>query len=387
MQASYDQYMPYLFSRAGAAGVPLAGTFELTCRCNFDCRMCYIHRSQFDASARAAERDAAWWLALARSARDAGMLTLLLTGGEPLLRPDFPEIYTACRNLGLLVSVNTNGTLLTPELVQLLAHTPPQRINLTLYGASRETYAALCGRPKAYDRVLWAIDALQAAGVPLKLNFTETPYNQADAPAVYAFARARGLRVDAVTYCFPPVRARENGACTSARFSPEVSAREQVRYDRFRFGEEGFRARARALLDGQTPPPADACQELPTEKIRCRAGLSTFWVTWDGQLRLRHDVHAERTGRGRFHGCVVGDPRRARADPAAGQMHSLSGPGGVRPLPGGGLCRTRGFHRRAGVSLRAHGGISGYLPKSPCRSGCRIGQFREKWNHFLTCLS
>lgn len=318
MQASYDQYMPYLFSRAGAAGVPLAGTFELTCRCNFDCRMCYIHRSQFDASARAAERDAAWWLALARSARDAGMLTLLLTGGEPLLRPDFPEIYTACRNLGLLVSVNTNGMLLTPELVQLLAQTPPQRINLTLYGASRETYAALCGRPEAYDRVLWTIDALQAAGVPLKLNFTETPYNQADAPAVYAFARARGLRVDAVTYCFPPVRARENGACTSARFSPEVSAREQVRYDRFRFGEEGF---------------------------------------------------------------------RARADPAAGQMHSLSGPGGVRPLPGGGLCRTRGFHRRAGVSLRAHGGISGYLPKSPCRSGCRIGQFREKRNHFLTCLS
>ena len=121
--------------------------------------------------------------------------------------------------------------------------------------------------------------------MPLKLNFTETPYNQADAPAVYAFARARGLRVDAVTYCFPPVRARENGACTSARFSPEVSAREQVRYDRFRFGEEGFRARARALLDGQTPPPADACQELPTEKIGCRAGLSTFWVTWDGQLR------------------------------------------------------------------------------------------------------
>ena len=237
MQASYDQYMPYLFSRAGAAGVPLAGTFELTCRCNFDCRMCYIHRSQFDASARAAERDAAWWLALARSARDAGMLTLLLTGGEQLLRPDFPEIYTACRNLGLLVSVNTNGTLLTPELVQLLAQTPPQRINLTLYGASRETYAALCGRPEAYDRVLWAIDALQAAGVPLKLNFTETPYNQVDAPAVYAFARSRGLRVDAVTYCFPPVRARENGACTSARFSPEVSAREQVRYDRFRFGE------------------------------------------------------------------------------------------------------------------------------------------------------
>ena len=183
------------------------------------------------------------------------------------------------------MSVNTNGTLLTPELVQLLAQTPPQRINLTLYGASRETYAALCGRPEAYDRVLWTIDALQAAGVPLKLNFTETPYNQADAPAVYAFARARGLRVDAVTYCFPPVRARENGACTSERFSPEVSAREQMRYDRFRFGEEGFRARARALLDGQTPPPADACQELPTERIRCRAGLSTFWVTWDGQLR------------------------------------------------------------------------------------------------------
>lgn len=285
MEASYDSYMAYLFNRAGKSGVPLAGTFELTCRCNLGCRMCYIHRSPFDAAARAAERDTAWWLSLARSARDAGMLTLLLTGGEPLLRPDFPEIYAVCRSLGLLVSVNTNGTLLTPELVRLFTQTPPQRVNLTLYGASRMTYGALCGQPEAYDRAIWAIDALQEAGVPLKLNFTETPHNQADAPAVYSFARSRGLRIDAVTYCFPPVRAQENGACTSERFSPEVSACEQVRYDRFRMGETGFRRRAQALLAGQTAPPLDACQDLPTEKIRCRAGRSTFWVTWDGQMR------------------------------------------------------------------------------------------------------
>ena len=92
MSSAYQIYSDYLFAKAGQQGIPLSGTFELTARCNLDCRMCYIHKRANDAMALAGERTAAQWLALAEECRTAGTLLLLLTGGEPMLRPDFREI-------------------------------------------------------------------------------------------------------------------------------------------------------------------------------------------------------------------------------------------------------------------------------------------------------
>lgn len=67
-------------------------------------------------------------------------VVLLLTGGEPFIRPDFEEIYRRCRELGIIVSINTNGTMLGEKQVELLRKLPPQRVNITLYGASEATY-------------------------------------------------------------------------------------------------------------------------------------------------------------------------------------------------------------------------------------------------------
>ena len=282
----YQIYSEYLFSRAGAMGVPFSGTFELTARCNLDCRMCYIHKRENDAAALRREWSADQWLALAEKCRDAGMLHLLLTGGEPFLRPDFRRIYTGCRQLGLLVSINSNATLIDEDTVSFLAADPPARINITLYGASPETYSRLCGDPAAYERAVRAILSLKAAGVLVKLNFSVTPYNRADAPAVYAFARENGLPLQAATYMFPPIRACEYGCFAADRMTAEESAREQLVYDRSRFSTEELRQRWTQQLDGvRVADPDNECQELPTEKLRCRAGSSTFWVTWDGKLR------------------------------------------------------------------------------------------------------
>ena len=152
MPVPYQIYSNFLFAKAGGQGVPLSGTFELTARCNLDCRMCYIHKRANDAAALRRERSADEWLALARDCQKAGTLLLLLTGGEPFLRPDFREIYTGCRRLGLMVSINTNGTLLGDEMIAFLAADPPARVNVTLYGASPETYGALCGDRYQYIR-------------------------------------------------------------------------------------------------------------------------------------------------------------------------------------------------------------------------------------------
>lgn len=286
MSNAYNLYSNFLFAKAGSQGIPLSGSFELTPRCNLDCRMCYIHRRANDKAALAQERTADQWLALAQECVQAGTLLLLLTGGEPFLRPDFREIYTGCRRLGLMVSINSNATLIDEDTVRFLAADPPSRINITLYGASPETYGALCGDPSAYERVVKAILSLQAAGVLVKLNFSITPYNRRDAQEVYGFAREHGLALQAASYMFPPVRACEHGCYQADRLTAGEAAREQFAYDRFRFDQDELRRRLEQQLAGNpVPDPDKECQELPTERIRCRAGSSTFWITWDGQVR------------------------------------------------------------------------------------------------------
>lgn len=102
----------YLHARACRSGTPLAGNFELTARCNFNCKMCYVHLTAEEQQRRGRELTAEEWLAIAQEARSRGMLFLLLTGGEPLIRKDFRYLLTELKKMGLLVSVNSNGSLI-----------------------------------------------------------------------------------------------------------------------------------------------------------------------------------------------------------------------------------------------------------------------------------
>lgn len=286
MKLAYQIYSELLFAKAAEKGIPLSGSFELTSRCNLDCKMCYIHKRANDAKVLADEKTTEEWIAIAKDFCKAGTLLLLLTGGEPLLRPDFKEIYSACRHMGLMVSVNTNGTLIDEDMVEFFKKDPPMRVNITLYGASAETYGALCGDPLAYEKVKRAILALKDAGIMVKVNFSVTPYNWKDAEAVYAFTKEHKLALQATSYMFPPVRACEHGCFKADRLTPEETAKAQIEYDRFRFTEKELKERWNAQLNGcNLPDPDKECQELPTERIRCRAGKTTFWVTWDGKIR------------------------------------------------------------------------------------------------------
>ena len=232
-EVKYAEYVNRLFAKSAKRGIPLSGTFELTARCNLRCRMCYIHREENDGEIKTDEFSAEEWLNIAKEAQQCGMLFLLLTGGEPFIRPDFEEIYRRCRELGIIVSINTNGTMLGEKQVELLRKLPPQRVNITLYGASEATYEKLCRSGSAFERAYRAVAMLTEAGVPVKINYSVTPYNIGDLDAVERFANEHNLPLQAATYMFPPVRADENseifpckiGECeTCERFTPEESA-------------------------------------------------------------------------------------------------------------------------------------------------------------------
>ena len=116
-QEGLYQIKQVLTARAAGKKVPISGAFELTPRCNFRCKMCYVRLDPEQMAPIGRERTAAQWLQLGRQAREAGLVFLLLTGGEPFLRPDFEEIYTGLTELGLSISINTNGSLLDGRMM------------------------------------------------------------------------------------------------------------------------------------------------------------------------------------------------------------------------------------------------------------------------------
>lgn len=224
----YAEYVNRLFAKSAKRGIPLSGTFELTARCNLRCRMCYIHREENDGEIKTDEFSSEEWLNIAKEAQQCGMLFLLLTGGEPFIRPDFEEIYRRCRELGIIVSINTNGTMIGEKQVELLRKLPPQRVNITLYGASEATYEKLCRSGSAFERAYRAVAMLTEAGVPVKINYSVTPYNIGDLDAVERFANEHNLPLQAATYMFrPSVRMRTPKFCPakSANAKPAKGSR------------------------------------------------------------------------------------------------------------------------------------------------------------------
>ena len=276
MGLEYDLLISKLFSQADKKSIPLSGAFELTSRCPLDCKMCYVHRKENDCEAIKREKSTEWWLKLAEEAKNAGMFMLLLTGGEPLLRRDFEEIYLKAKKMGIIVSVNTNGLLIDDDKVKFFADNPPQKLNITLYGASKETYRELCCNGGAYEKVTAAITKLKQAGISVKLNFTATQYNFHDAQKIYEFAENLEIPVQTVSYMFPPVRVGGE----ADRMTPEESARVHFESKLLEIGSE--RLAKHLELKAKTQINSDFSEG--GEQIPCRAGLSTFWVTWDGKM-------------------------------------------------------------------------------------------------------
>ena len=122
---------------------------------------------------------------------DAGCLWLLFTGGEIFARKDFLEIYTHAKQRGLLISLFTNGTQVTPAIADYLAVWRPFAIEITLYGRTRETYERLTGVPGSFDRCMRGIRLLKERGLPLKLKSVAVTINRHETPRHAALRRRR----------------------------------------------------------------------------------------------------------------------------------------------------------------------------------------------------
>lgn len=271
----------YLQAKAERQGIPLHGIFELTSRCNFQCRMCYIHSEEENRLCRQKELTAEQWIEIGRKARDKGLLFLLLTGGEAMIREDFLEIYKSLVQMGIRVVINSNGSLINEEILSCFKRYPPARINISLYGMSEDTYKGLCGL-RAWNRVKNNILKLKAMEIPLRIMMTFTPYNYADMDDVIKFAKENGIIMQGSSYMFPSVRADQNDTGINAgRFAPQKAAQCMVRYQKAVLTEEEFRTMALRYQKDEVLNN----KKWQQKGTACLAGNTSFWITWDGKMK------------------------------------------------------------------------------------------------------
>lgn len=155
--------------------------FELTERCNNDCIHCYINLPKDDQSTTKKELTSAKITDLLKEAASLGCLNVRFSGGEPLLREDFEDIYLSARNLGLRVIIFTNATLITPALAGLFSRIPPLKaIQVSLYGMEPKSSEAITRTPGSHEAAWRGINLLLENRVPFTVKGTVLPQNKTE---------------------------------------------------------------------------------------------------------------------------------------------------------------------------------------------------------------
>jgi len=238
-------------AHAAKARTPISATFELTRRCNFRCAHCYLG----DQAAQHQLRDRELGTEAVKAALsewvEAGCLYLTLTGGDPMMRPDFAEIYRHARELGMVVTVFCNGTLVTDEIIALFREVPPRKVEISIYGATPETFETVTGAPAprkveisiygatpetfetvtgvrgSHARAWTGIRRLHEAGIRLGLKTLLLTTNQHEFEAMEAQAAELGVdfRHDAALF---PCLADGSTRPLAFRVSPEEAVRHDV---------------------------------------------------------------------------------------------------------------------------------------------------------------
>lgn len=273
-----------LIQNALQAGIPINGSLELLPLCNMNCDMCYVRLDREEMEHAGSLRTLEEWLSLAEEMKNAGTLFLLLTGGEPLLYPDFRRLYTELLSLGMIITINTNGTLLDEEWADFFARQKPRRINLTLYGSNEETYERLCHYRFGYQKAIRAISLLKERNIDVKVGCSAVYGNETDIEHIFSIGKELSVPVHIDSYMYPASRERTAPYDKNIRFSPKKAASiwfRDLRQSMSDIEYEAYRKQLFQMSKDMEKEPSG--QYIPG--TQCMAGNCSFTVNWQGELR------------------------------------------------------------------------------------------------------
>ncbi len=189
---SYADFSSKIHSLYPEKRIPFDASLELTYRCNNKCIYCFCNLPASDPEAMQEELTTYEIKKILDELASMGCLWLLITGGEPLLRQDFEEIYLYAKRKGFLIILFTNGTLIDEKIIHLLSHYPPFVVEISLYGATEETYEKVTRVRGSYEWCIRGIKQVLDAGLKLKLKSMAITVNQHEIEAMERIAQELG---------------------------------------------------------------------------------------------------------------------------------------------------------------------------------------------------
>lgn len=305
-------------AKAARARIPISAMLELTSRCNLRCRHCYLGNQTEQHRKRALERDTESVKASLREWADAGCLYLLITGGDPMMRKDFADVYRYARELGMIVTVFCDGILVTDKIIDLFRELPPRKVEISIYGATADTYESVTRVPGSHAKAWTGIRRLLDADIRVGLKTILMTLNTHELDAMEAQAKELGVgfRYDAAIFpCLPD----GSGDPLDLRVSPEeVVAHETANPQRRAMWKEKILATERLPVTDRiytcgagatsfyTDPFGNLSPCLLTTHYRYQQGSRPFAKVWQEDLK---QIRERR--RTRSEGCMTGKLRGA----------------------------------------------------------------------------
>jgi radical SAM protein with 4Fe4S-binding SPASM domain len=251
-------------------------SIEVTRRCPLECQHCYNNLPMGDQDARGREMTTSEHFHMLDELCEMGCFWLLYTGGEIFARKDFLEIYTYAKTKGFLITLFTNGTLITERIADYLKEWPPFSIEITLYGRTRETYEELTMIPGSYERCLRGIQLLRERGLPLKLKTVATSINKHEVCAMRQFAEEElGVEFKMDGQVNPRID------CSQSPLAVRLSPEEVVALD-LHAPKGASEYRRLAARDRQSPPNLEQNDTV----YFCGGGMSGFAINAYGEMGI-----------------------------------------------------------------------------------------------------
>lgn len=256
---------------------PFLCQWEITCRCNLRCVMCYTDCFNRPEKIRE-ELTTGEIIRIMDELADAGCLELCLTGGEPLARPDFFEIYAHALTKGFLLTLFTNGTLITDEIADRLAARPPYRIEISLHSLTESVFDGITQGAGSFRRCMKAIALLLERQVPLLLKTTAMTMNRDEVLTIKRYVDSLGTV----------------GYKLGEEMRPALDGSNEP--ERFGLTESELHT-----LNGQDPELwKEVCHKQSRPMSPCESGKRTFHIDAYGRLQLcsgnRHQGYDLRQG-------------------------------------------------------------------------------------------
>ena len=266
MDIDFTEYGVKLYDWAFDQKIPISGGLELTHRCNLRCVHCYVASDHYPKELNTNE-----WFQIIDQIADAGCFWFYITGGEAMIRPDFLDIYLHCKKKGMVLAVLSNATCISEKIADTFAEYPPKVVDISMYGATEETFDRVGKVKFGYRRFIQGLERLLVRKIPFKLKTIALRENLEEVHRMRRFAESLGV---------------------SFRYDSIVNARLDRSLSPF---NHGLTPKESAGLEGSDPQKRKKWKHYCSTRLeppqndkvyQCGAGKSTFNIDPYGRLSV-----------------------------------------------------------------------------------------------------